>query len=135
MEAPYYQIYDGLCVLSCVFVQNGVLVWPDRVLVQVRMDTAEVVGIEARSYWKNHIPRRLQSPLLTQSEARASLAPDTAVETARLCLLPHEAQERLCWQFTLSLGEETYISYIDAMNGNELLLEKVMQLEFGSVAA
>ena len=135
MEAPYYQVYDGLCVLSCVFVQNGVLVWPDRVLVQVRMDTAEVVGIEARSYWKNHIPRRLQSPLLTQSEARASLAPDAAVETARLCLLPHEGQERLCWQFTLSLGEETYISYIDAMTGDELHLEKIMQLEFGQVAA
>ncbi len=135
MEVPYYQVYDGLCVLTCVYVQNGVLIWPDRVMVQVRMDTAEVVGLEARSYWKSHIPRKLQSPLLTQSEARASIAPDTSVETARLCLLPHEGQERLCWQFALALGEETYISYIDAMTGDELYLEKIMQLEFGQVAA
>jgi len=135
MEVPYYQVYDGLCVLTCVYVQSGVLIWPDRVLVQVRMDTAEVVGIEARSYWKNHIPRRLQSPLLTQSEARSALAPGTAVESARLCLLPVNNQERLCWQFTLSQGEETFISYIDAMTGTELHLEKIMQLEFGQVAA
>ena len=135
MEIPYYQVYDGLCVLTCVYVQSGVLVWPDRVLVQVRMDTAEVVGIEARSYWRSHIPRNLQTPLLTETEARTSLADGVAVEFARLCLLPSGTQERLCWQFTISQGDETYISYIDAMTGSELLLEKVMQLEFGSTAA
>lgn len=135
MEVPYYQVYDGLCVLTCVYAQNGVLIWPDRVLVQVRMDTAEVVGIEARSYWRNHIPRKLQTPLLTETEARASLSGDVEVESYRLCLLPFGGQERLCWQFTVTQGDETYISYIDAVNGNELLLEKVMQLEFGSVAA
>ncbi len=135
MEVPYYQVYDGLCVLTCVYVQSGVLVWPDRVLVQVRMDTAEVVGIEARSYWKNHIPRKLQTPLLTQTETRSALSSDAAVESARLCLLPYNGQERLCWQFTLTREEAAYISYIDAMTGQELLLEKVVQLEFGSLAA
>ena len=39
MEVAYYEVYDGLCVLTCVYSQSGVLVWPDRVLVQVRMDT------------------------------------------------------------------------------------------------
>lgn len=135
METTYYQVYDGLCVLTCVYVQSGVLVWPDRVMVQVRMDTAEVVGIEARSYWQNHTPRKLQSPLLTEPEARASLPGHVSVEKARLCLIPCEGQERLCWQFTMTWEDETYISYIDAMNGSELLLEKVMQLEFGQVTA
>jgi len=135
MEVPYYQVYDGLCVLTCAGVQNGVLIWPDRVLVQVRMDTAEIVGIEARSYWKNHIPRKLQTPLLTESEARASLSPAAAVDSSRLCLLPYEGMERLCWQFTLTLGDGTYISCIDAMNGRELRLEKVMQLDFGAAPA
>ena len=135
METTYYQVYDGLCVLTCVYVQSGVLVWPDRVMVQVRMDTAEVVGIEGRSYWQNHTPRKLQSPLLTEPEARASLPGHVSVEKARLCLIPCEGQERLCWQFTMSWEDETYISYIDAMNGSELLLEKVMQLEFGQVTA
>lgn len=135
MEIPYYQVYDGLCVLTCVGVQNGVLIWPDRVLVQVRMDTGEVVGIEARSYWKNHLPRKLQRPLLTQEEAQASLSPQAAVDDARLCLLPSGGQERLCWQFTLHFGDDQYISYIDAITGSELLLEKIMQLEMGQIAA
>lgn len=135
MEVTYYQVYDGLCVLTCVYVQNGVLIWPDRVLVQVRMDTAEIVGIEARSYWKNHIPRKLQTPLLTESEARTALSPDVTANAVRTCLLPFNGRERLCWQFSLQQGDDTFISYIDAMTGEELLLEKVMQLEFGAIAA
>ena len=135
METPYYQVYDGLCVLTCVYVQNGVLVWPDRVLVQVRMDTAEVVGLEARSYWRNHIPRKLQTPLLTQSEARASLSAGVTVDSARLSLVPHQGQERLCWQFNIHQEDDAYTAFIDAMTGQELLLEKIMQLEYGQVPA
>ena len=135
METPYDQVYDGLCVLTCVYVQNGVLVWPDRVLVQVRMDTAEVVGLEARSYWQNHIPRRMQSPLLTETEARSAISSEVTVENARLCILPYSGQERLCWQFTVRQEDEQYIVFIDAMNGSELLLEKLMQLEQGQVPA
>ena len=135
MEVPYYQVYDGLCVLTCVYVQSGVLIWPDRITVQVRMDTAEVVGIEARSYWRNHIPRKLQKPLLTEAEARKLLRPDSEVTSARLCLLPHNEQERLCWQFTLTREDDTYISYLDALTGEELQLEKIMLLEIGQVAA
>lgn len=135
MEALYYQVYDGLCVITCAYVQNNVLVWADRVLVQVRMDTAEVVGLEARSYWQHHIPRKLQSPLLTAAEAREAIVPQAEVRTFRLCLLPLGSQERLCWQFTLNMQGEGYISYVDAITGEELLLEKVIQLASGSTAA
>ena len=128
-------MYDGLCVLTCVYVQNGVLIWPDRVLVQVRMDTAEVVGLEARSYWRNHIPRKLQTPLLTRMEARAALSPGVTVESSRLCLIPHRGQERLCWQFAVTMEDTGYIACIDAMTGQEILLEKVIQLEYGQVPA
>ena len=135
MEAQYYQVYDGLCVLTCAYVQSSVLVWPDRVLVQVRMDTGEVVGLEARSYWKNHIPRKLQTPLLTRTEARASISSNATVESSRLCLIPHQGQERLCWQFTLTQEDDSYTAFVDAMTGRELLLEKIMQLEYGQVPA
>ena len=135
MEAPYYQVYDGLCVLTCVYAEQGVLVWPDRVLVQVRMDTGEVVGIEASKFWQHHTPRRLTAPLLTKAEARLSLAPDSDVRSARLCIIDSGSQERLCWQFTLLWEDDTYLSCIDAITGAELLLEKVIQLENGSIAA
>ena len=39
MEANHYQVYDGLAVINFVAVQDGVLLYPDLVKVQVRMDT------------------------------------------------------------------------------------------------
>lgn len=135
MEATYFQLYDGLCVATFVHVQEDTLVWSDRVTVQVRMDTAEVVGLEARSYWQHHTPRKIPAPLLTADEARALLSPDVQLTGVRRCLLPVKGQERLCWQFTAQLDNETYVIYIDAITGSELLLEKVMQLEAGSMPA
>lgn len=135
MEAVWEQRYDGLCVMTFVHVQEGALVWPDRVVVQLRMDTAEVVGLEARSYWKNHIPRKIGAPALTVQEARAFLSPAVTEEAHRLCVLPVDGQERLCWQFTVTHNDDTYISFIDATTGREVLLEKVMPLEYGSVPA
>jgi len=135
MEAAYAQTYDGLCVLTFTHVQDGALIWPDRVMVQVRMDTAEVVGLEARSYWKNHMPRRIGSPLLSADEARTAISPDTQEQSVRLALLPIGTQERLCWQFTITHNDDIYISFIDATTGRELLLEKVMQLDSGSIPA
>ncbi len=135
MEALYYQIYDGLCVATCTYVQNDVLVWADRILVQVRMDTGEVVGLEARSFWKNHIPRKIAAPLISEQEARQSLSGSVSILHSRMCLLPHRGQERLCYQFTITFGDETFVSYIDAFTGQELLLEKVILLENGSLAA
>ncbi|MBQ8555616.1 MAG: germination protein YpeB [Clostridia bacterium] len=135
MEAVYHQVYDGLCVLTLAHVQNGVLIWPDRVMVQVRMDTAEVVGIEARNYWKNHAPRKLSAPALSAEEARSALSASVSEQSVRLCLLPVGQQEVLCYQFTVTWTDDTYLVYIDANTGRQVLLEKVMTLDNGSLAA
>lgn len=135
MTPTWYQVYEGLCVVTFVHVQEDALVWPDRVLVQVRMDTAEIVGIEASSYWKNHIPRKLGKPLVSAQEARSAISPLAQEQSVRLAVLPSGGQERLCWQFTLTHNDETYISFVDALTGQELLLEKVMQLEYGAIPA
>lgn len=135
MTPTWYQLYSGMCVITFVHEQDGALVWPDRVIVQVRMDTAEVVGLEARSYWKNHTPRRISQPDITADEARGVISPQAEVVGQRLAILPILAQERLCWQFTLLYDNEYYVSFIDVQTGQELLLEKVMQLEYGSVPA
>lgn len=135
MENRYYQLYDGLCVLTFVYRQGGVLIYPDRVTVQVRMDTGAVVGLEASSYWQRHTPRRLPAPALTVDEARARLASDAAEQSVQLCLFPEGEQETLCWEFTVVRAGETYLVYIDARNGREVALQKLILLENGVLAA
>lgn len=135
MESEYHQVYDGLCVLQYVYVQDGVAVYPDRLSVQVRMDTGEIVGLEASAYWQNHTPRRIASPTLTVEEARTRLAPDAVEQDARLCLLPEDGREILCWEFTVAWKGEPFLIYIDAHSGREVALQKLILLENGVMAA
>ena len=135
MESKYHQVYNGLCVLAFVYVQEGVLVYPDRITVQVRMDTGEIVGFEASAYWENHTPRRIASPTLTEEEARVLLAPETDEQSVRLCLFPESERETLCWEFTVIHQGETYLIYLDAKDGHEVALQKLILLENGVMAA
>jgi len=135
MTLVWSQVYDGMCVLTYAAVQEGVLIYPDLLTVQVRMDKAEVVGLEARSYWMNHTPRKLPVPALSEAEARAGLSPDVAEQSVRLCLIPQSEKEILCYEFTVTHGDETYLVYIDAVTGREAALKKIVMLENGSAAA
>lgn len=132
MEAVHHQVYDGLCVISMVPVQDGVLLYPDLIRIQVRMDTAQVVGLEAHNYWLNHTRRNLPQPALTAAEAGRQI-PD--VQSSRLCLLPYQNQELLCHEFTVLHEGETYLIYLDAQSGREVELLKTIPVENGSLTA
>ena len=134
MESEYHQIYGGLCVFTFVYAQGDVLVYPDRVSVQVRMDTGEVVGLEASAYWQNHTPRRIAQPALTAEEAQMRLIPEAVLQEARLCLFPEADRETLCWEFSVRYQDEPFLIYIDAQNGREVALQKLILLENGVMA-
>lgn len=135
MEPVHHQVYDGLCVITLVPLQDDVLLYPDLIRVQVRMDTAEVVGLEAHSYWLNHTERSLPQPALTQEEAVAHIAAHAQVQSARLCLIPSGSEEALCYEFTVAYEGETYLIYIDAQSGREVELLKTIPVENGSLTA
>ena len=135
VEAVHRQLYDGLCVVSFAPVQEDVLLYPDLLTVQVRMDTLQVVGLEARSYWTNHVRRTLPEPSLSADEAALLLSSQAEMRAHRLCLIPEGDGEALCWQFTVTRGGETYFIYLDAQDGREVAIRKVIPLENGSTAA
>lgn len=135
MQPVHHQVYDGLCVISLTPLQEDVLLYPDLIRVQVRMDTAEVVGLEAHSYWLNHAQRSLPQPTLTQEEAAAYIAAHADVQSSRLCLIPSGDAEALCYEFTVAYQGETYLIYIDAQSGREVELLKTIPIENGSLTA
>lgn len=135
MEPVHYQIYDGLCVISLVPTQNDVLLYPDLIRIQVRMDTAEIVGLEAHNYWLNHTRRDFPPPSLTADEALAHLGSYGKSAVSRLCLIPHNGAEALCYEITLQHNGETYLIYLDAQSGREMELLKTITVENGFLTA
>ena len=134
-QAVYWQIYDGLCVISAAPLQDGVLLYPDLLSVQVRMDTLQIVGLEAHAYWTNHIERSIPVPALSEAQARARLSDEVVCTDTHLCLIPGKDGERLCWQCTCMRLGDTYYIYIDALTGDEAAIRKIIPLENGATAA
>ena len=136
MACTHVQRYEsGVMVLNFAAQQEGVLLYPDLIKVQVRMDTGDVVGMEANNYWMNHVPRTLSAPALTVQEAAAYLAPGLEAETSRLCLIPYRDSEQLCYEFTVHKGDGTYLIYLDANTGKEVELLKRIDTEQGVLTA
>ena len=131
MQFTYFQIYQGLAVLSFAATQGDTLLYPDLVKVQMRLDQAQAVGLESRNYWQNHSARGLLQPTLSPEEAKAFVSPQLQIEKTQLCLIPTDAGERLCYEFQGAFNGDTYLLYIDAHSGEEADLLKLVESTAG----
>lgn len=127
LEPNHVRVYDGLCVINLVAVQDGVLLYPDLVKIQLRMDTAEVVGLESNNYLINHTRREGLQPVYSRMQVLRQVSPLLAAADARLCLIPHLGMEKLCYEVSGTYGEEEYRIYVDAITGEEVEILMMVQ--------
>ena len=107
--------------------QNGVVLYPDIVKVRVCAETGKVIGIEAKSYFANHTNRNIGTPAISKSNARQSVLEDMQIKASRLALVPvGNTGEKLCYEFYGELNGQTYYVYIDATNGWQVEMFKVV---------
>lgn len=120
VEISHYQVYDGMAVLNFAPLQDGVILYPDLVKVQLRMDTGEVVGLEAHHYLMNHARRENLDAALSPEEALGKAEGRLEKTEVRLCLIPYRQSERLCYEVRGEKDGQEYRLYIDASNGAEV---------------
>ena len=134
MKPVWVNLNNDLYTINFAPEQSGAIIYPDLIKVRVCAETCMIIGIEATEYYLNHTERDIGAPTLTKSEARKSVADGIAVETARLALIPlGESTERLCYEFSGEMDGETYYVYIDAENGRQLEMFKVIDSDEGSL--
>ena len=131
MRPTYFQVYEGVAVISFAATHGSTLLYPDLIKVQLRMDTAQVVGWEAREYLKNHTARPLLLPALSQEEAREKVSRRLNVDAAQLCLIPTDSGEKLCYEFQGDYQNHTYLVYINTQTGRQEQLLKVVEENTG----
>lgn len=127
MKISYYQRNDNTITFNFALLEGRVIIYPDLIKVTVALDNGQVVGVDARGYLMSHRKRILPEPKLTEEQARAMVSKNLKLEgKGRLALIPVAVEkERLTWEFKGQQGEDTYLVYINALNGNE---EKVLKL-------
>ena len=134
MERCFVQEYDGMVVANFAAVEDGVLLYPDQVKLQMSMETGRIVGAECSQYWMNHHPREALQPRISQEQAKLTLSERLEVKEARLCVIPTDNGEKLCWEFRGTFSGETYYAYVDAVNGEAAEILRIARTQSGDLA-
>ncbi|MDO5378956.1 MAG: germination protein YpeB [Clostridia bacterium] len=134
MEPCFVQQYDGMVVANFASVQEGVLLYPDQVKVQVSMESGTVVGAECTQYLTNHTLRSDIAPKIDEEDARQMISERLEITASRLCVIPQNSGERLCWEFAGLFGGTQYRVYIDAKTGETAEILCVAQTADGETA-
>ena len=134
MACCFVQEYDGMVVTNFAAIQDGVLLYPDQVKLQISMATGGVVGAECSQYLANHRTRDGLQPAAAKEQAQLTLSERLEVLQANLCVIPTDAGETLCWEFRGTFSGETYYVYVDANTSEAVEILRIARTENGDVA-
>lgn len=134
MEPCFAQEYDGMIVANFAAVQDGVLLYPDQVKVQISMDGGTVVGAECTQYLSNHTLRADLDPVVSLEEAKDMVSSKLEVIDVRLCVIPKNDAELLCWGFEGTHQDAKYWVFIDAKTGEAADILRVIDTPQGETA-
>ena len=126
MVMSYASRFEGILTVNFAAVQNGVVLYPDLVKVQVSLKDGAVIGLEAAGYLMNHVPRTLAMPEISESDALTRVGDALTPQSIRLCVIPENGAEYLCYEIRATGGGDTFLAYIDAMTGAERQLMQVV---------
>ncbi len=133
MEMSYYSRYSGILTINYAAVQDGVTLYPDLVKIQLSMRDGSVIGLDATSYLKNHTTRTLAQPTITEEEALGRISPKLTAISARLCVIPQNQAEYLCYEITAANADGDFLVYVDAQTGVERELMQVISKSNGTL--
>ena len=118
--------------LEAVSETKGIRIYPDKVRLTVAMDNGQLIGLDATDYYAFHHLRDLPSPRLTLEGARRRVRPDVRVGENRLAVMPKiGGQEVFCYEFRGTRQGEDYLIYINALNGSEEQIKRVINTPRG----
>lgn len=112
--------------------ENDIIVYADMIKVSVCAERGMVYSFDATAYVENHTEREIPEPELTVYQAESKLSVNITVETARLAYIPLEnGKERLAYEFFGNGPDGDFYIYVDALNGKELTIFKVVNTDEG----
>ena len=128
MQEVWINLTNNIYTINYAGNSNGVVIYPDLIKVKVCAETGKVIGFEASEYYTNHIERSISAPAISQTQAKQKLADGLEVKATRKALVPiGTASEKLCYEFYCIKNDQTFYVYIDAINGKQVQMFKVVE--------
>jgi germination protein YpeB len=123
MKAVWTTKVHGVSVINFVTQIDGVIVYPD--MIKVKVYRGDVVGFESFEYYLNHTDRKIEKPIVLESDAKMMLSSSLVVKNSRLAIVPKGDKEELCYEFMCESNGVTYYAYISAITKKQIELFEV----------
>ncbi|TSB46893.1 germination protein YpeB [Alkalicoccobacillus porphyridii] len=123
--------YDNTGVFEFVYTQDDVRVYPESILIEVALDNGDVTSYEAKGYLINHQENRdIPSVKLSRDEAKENVNPRVEVMEEHIAMVKNSIDEDvLCYEFLGVLDDDTFRIFINAEDGQEEKVERLIQSE------
>lgn len=133
---PTYSLkMQNIMVITFADKQGDVIIYPDQIKVQVALDNGQILGFEGMGYLTSHHTRSLPQPVITAGQAQKKVSTRLQVLSERLALIPTSGlNEILTYEFKTKLGGDTFLVYINALNGNEEQILRLLNLPNGTLS-
>lgn len=132
MKNSYYDKANGVATVNFAYEQGNVTCYSDLIKVKVALDDGEIIGFETKGYLMSHKQRNLETPALSENEARDKINKHLTVDSLSLALIPKDSKrEVLCYEVKGKYKDKNFLIYINAQNGREEQILMLIESESG----
>ncbi len=119
--------------IDAVLFQEGAKAYPDKLRLIIATDNGQLVGFDSTPYYAFHHDRDFNR-VISLEEAKAKLDKNFKVTESSMAVIPKiGTQEAYCYEFIGTSYEEEYVVYINATNGAEEKISRVIQTPRGKL--
>lgn len=127
LEVIWKEDLEGIVYYNLVPVVDGVIYYPDLVMVKVRKDTCEVIGLESKNYILNHTERSNISFPLSEGGVLSRLSSKITPISVKKALIPTDwGVELTTYEIRGHSEGKEYFVYLDATSGDEVRVLQVV---------
>ncbi|MGO1652077.1 germination protein YpeB [Senegalia sp. (in: firmicutes)] len=134
MQANFSTKYDDSILYNFVYEKDGVPIYTDLVKVKVALDDGEIIAVDMAKYLKSHVERELEKPKISEDEAREKIRIGFDIKKARFAVIPDSGNnDLLCYEFSGTYKGADFIVYINAIDGSQEDILRIIKDENGTL--
>lgn len=135
MQPTYTLNYDNTAIVSYVYNQGDIAIYPDQIKLKIALDDGSIIGIESEKFLVSHVEKRdIGTPKITVAKAQEKVGKRLKISKISLAIIPTETnKEVLCYEFLGTYKEKSFIVYINASTGYEQRIMEIIDTPNGKL--
>lgn len=134
VKAVWGTIINNTAYINLTTVIENTIIYPEMIKVKVDIQNGNIIGFEATNYIYNHVQREIPFTGISAADAQKTIDKRLKIDTQKLCVIPKEyGSDVFCYEFKCTLNSYTYYVYVNAVNGQEENILRVVNTNDGEL--